>query len=107
MQNSHLLSYISRKNSRAEHNMELRIEDVQENDWSDDITLLPNISWKDVTTYLIDTPSKFTNESLKAYKSLEAYDYFVCGHVQKCFTNNANDSNTFCYIKGKVCEFVL
>ena len=48
----------------AENMDDLRkIEDIEENDWSDDIILLPSISWRDVTTYLIDTPSKFTNES--------------------------------------------
>ena len=54
-------------------------------DWSNDIGKLPEISWRDVTEYLIDTPSVYTKEALKAYKSLEAYDYFVCGHVQDCF----------------------
>ena len=26
-----------------------------------------------------------TGKQLKAYKSLEAYDYFVCGHLQNCY----------------------
>ena len=50
-------------------------------DWSNDITLLPSITWRDVTTYLLDTPSIYTKDSLKSYKSLEAYDYFACGRV--------------------------
>ena len=51
-------------------------------DWSADITKLPDINWMDIQTYLIDTPSEFTKDSLKAWRSLEAYDYYVCGHVQ-------------------------
>ena len=50
-------------------------------DWWDDMTLLPDISHVDLFRYLVDTPSQFTMESLKAYKSLEAYN-FLSGHVQ-------------------------
>ena len=55
------------------------------NDWIEDVDALPEVSWEDVTHYLIETPSIYTKGKLKAYKSLEAYDYFVCGHVQKCY----------------------
>ena len=40
-------------------------------DWSADITKLPDVNWMDIQTYLIDTPSEFTKDSLKARKSLE------------------------------------
>ena len=53
--------------------------------WSDDIASLPEIAWRDVTEHLLDTPGMYTKESIKAYKSLEAYYYFVCGHVQNCY----------------------
>ncbi len=71
-------------------------------DWSDDIKNLPNITWRDATEYLIDSPSVFTEESMKAYKSLEAYDYFVCGHVQGCFYNRISEKTEFCFIKSEV-----
>ena len=51
----------------------------------------------DIQKYLIDTPSEVMKDSLKAWSSLEiiggvwrlldAYDYYVCGHVQNCFYN--------------------
>ena len=101
---------------------------------------LPDISWRDVTEYLIDTPSVYTKagleisqnkicggecdsckfelnkntllfsidvigiyfrpwkEALKAFKSLEAYDYFVCGHVQNCFHHGISSNSKFCFI---------
>ena len=71
-------------------------------DWSNDIVHLPCLSWRDVTDYLIDSPSTFTKDSLKAYKSLEAYDYFMCGHVQDCFDRFISNKSEFCYIKLKV-----
>ena len=64
---------------------QLRDPFAMSSSWSNNITLLPDLSWRDVTEYLIDTPSKFTKEALKAYKSLEAYDYFICNHVHDCY----------------------
>ena len=71
-------------------------------DWSVNIAHLPEISWRDVTEYLLDTPSSFTKESMIAYKSLEAFDYFVYGHVQDCFYNRISDDSEFCFIKSEV-----
>ena len=70
--------------------------------WSDDISKLPEISWRDVTEYLIDSPSLFTKEAMKAYKSLEAYNYFVCGHVQDCSYHSVSKDSEFCFIKSEV-----
>ena len=44
--------------------------------WLDDPSKWPEIQFGDIYTYLIDTPGIFTKENLRAYKSLEAYNYF-------------------------------
>ena len=75
---------------------------LPDEDWSDDVSNLPEISWRDVTDYLIDSPSTYTKERMKAYKSLEAYDYFVCGHVQDCFHHGISPNKDFCFIKTEV-----
>ena len=49
--------------------------------WKDNVKLLCDITWADIYNYLINMASLYTNENLKAYKSLEAYNFFVCGHV--------------------------
>eukprot|EP00795_Rhopilema_esculentum_P015958 gene15958-7289_t len=72
-----------------------------QSEWSNDIANLPELSWRDVTEYLIDTPSNFSKESMKAYKSLEAYDYFVCKHVHDCFYHKISDASEFCFIKSE------
>lgn len=41
--------------------------------WSTDPNTWPDLTFGDIYLYLIDTPSIFTKESMKAYKSLEAY----------------------------------
>jgi len=75
--------------------------------WTDNIRDLPGITWRDVNDYLINTPSVFTKDPLKAYKSLQAYDYFVCGHVQDCFYSGISEKSEFCFIKSEVSYFNL
>ena len=58
--------------------------------------LLPDIMWWDVTNYLLNTPSPFTKEAIRNYKSTEAYDYFDNGHVQDVYMSNfAQDGFSF------------
>ncbi len=47
-----------------------------------DETKWPSIQWPEIYNYLIDTPSVNTRDKLKAYKSLDAYNFVLCGHVQ-------------------------
>ena len=70
--------------------------------WKDDVSLMPDVNWPDVYNYLINTPSSFTNESLKAYKSLESYNFFICGHVQEVYYNHIEKNAEFCFIKSEV-----
>ena len=39
---------------------------------------------------------------LKTYKSLEAYDYFVCGLVQKCHYHPTEKNISVCFVKSQV-----
>jgi len=41
----------------------------------------PDVSYPDVFNYLIETTSEYTHEQLKAYKSLEAYNYLMNGWI--------------------------
>ena len=74
--------------------------------WENDISKRPNITWRDVTEYIIDMPSVHTKELMKAYKSLDAFNYFLCGHVHDCFYHNVCNNQTFCFIKSKVSNTV-
>lgn len=74
---------------------------INEKEWTDDVLSLPDIQSLDVYQYLIETPSEFTKQSLRAYKSLEAYIFFVCGHVQDVFLASIEKTD-FCFIKSSV-----
>ena len=69
--------------------------------WSDDVGLLPDVAYPDIYTYLIETPSEFTKDKLKAYKSLEAYNIFVSRNVQEVFICEIK-SKSFQCIKSEV-----
>ena len=68
----------------------------------EDVKLLPDLDSPDIYHYLINTPSEFTKESLKAYKSLEAYKSFISGHVQDVYYHSLEGNKEFCFIKTKV-----
>ena len=52
---------------------------IQSVDWRD----WPQVEYPDVYNYLIQTPCIYTGESLRAYKSLDGYNFCVNGWVSK------------------------
>ena len=53
--------------------------------WSEDLTMWPELEFGDLYTYLIESKGVYTKENLKAYKSLEAYNYYYNQHVQTVY----------------------
>ena len=52
--------------------------------WTTNLEEFPAISWPDLVMYLVFGRNEFTHtmDEFKAYKSLEAYNQFVCGWVR-------------------------
>ena len=68
--------------------------------FSDSMEKWPEIEFPDIVNYLLFTTSSYTKDQLKAYKSLEAYQYFVAGWVRSIFIGIA--TQTTCILIGKV-----
>ena len=47
-----------------------------------DVEAFPKITYPDIVNYLVFSPGPFTMDDMRAYKSLEAYNQFVCGWVR-------------------------
>ena len=61
-------------------------------DLTDTFNSWPSVTYADIYAYLIDYPSSFTHQSLKAYKALEAYKYVVSGLVSDVLVKQLKDN---------------
>ena len=72
-----------------------------------DIKLMSDVSWGDMYYYLVNSPSEYTQDNLKAYKSLEAFNFFVYNYVQDIYYNEIAKKSKFCSIKTKVQKYLF
>ena len=70
--------------------------------WVADPAQLPPTDYKCIYNYLIKTPGPFTGEALESYKSLDAYNYFVCGYVQEVRQHNVESNSPVVFVKAVV-----
>ena len=57
----------------------------------------PDVSYPDMYNYLIETTSEYTHEQLKAYKSLEGYNYLANGWINSISVIKS-DGKSNCFI---------
>ena len=72
---------------------------IPANMWVDDRKQWPHLEWPAIYHYLIDTPSVYTKESLEAYRSLDAVNYVLNGHVHPV---KIYDTGRFCALRAGV-----
>uniref|UniRef100_A0A8W8NZ12 SWIM-type domain-containing protein n=1 Tax=Magallana gigas TaxID=29159 RepID=A0A8W8NZ12_MAGGI len=60
-----------------------------------------DVEFGEIYCYLVDSPGQFTRKTLKAYGSLEAYNFFLSGWVHTVYYSNL-DCNDKCFLKAKV-----
>ena len=74
-------------------------------EWSDNTSKIPEVTYPDIYSYLMDTLSEFTKEKMKCHKSLEAYIFFICGLVQDIYSHEFISNKEFTAVKCKVVFF--
>ena len=75
--------------------------------WKNNVKLMPDVSWGDMYNYLVNSPREYTHDNLKVYKSLEAFNFFRCNHVQDIYYNKITKESEFCSIKTKVQKYLF
>ena len=70
--------------------------------WSADPKKLPPTTYHAIYHYLVKTPGPFTGEAMEAYKSLDAYNYFISGHVSEVQQHDIDGNSAVVFVKGLV-----
>jgi len=72
--------------------------------WSEDMSNWQDLQFDDIYTYPINTEGCYTKEKIKAYKFLEAYNYFYNGYVCTvyfyCMKSLAFTGQRYTLVKG-------
>ena len=69
--------------------------------------LMHNVSWGDMHNYLVNSPSEYTHNNLKAYRSFETFNFFVYNHVRDIYYNEIAKKSLFCSITSKVQKYLF
>ena len=70
--------------------------------WSRDQRMWPQVTYPDVCNYLVFTRSAYTNEEMKAFKSMEAYKYVVAGYVSEVESQPIKNKRGYQVVRAKV-----
>ena len=75
---------------------------VTDEKWVDDIITWISVEYGDIYSDLIDSRGRYTKESLKAFKSLEAYNYFVSGRVRTVYLYKPSEQSRYAILIAEV-----
>lgn len=64
--------------------------EIPASEWIDDVSVWPPVTYPDIYNYLIESSGQYTPDSLKAYKSLDAYNFVVSGWVKPLYILKAD-----------------
>lgn len=65
--------------------------ETEKNEWEDNVDLWPSITYVNLGMYLLVTPSPYSGEDLKNYKSLDCYKNFLSGWVREVLVRSVMD----------------
>jgi len=64
--------------------------DIPASEWIENVSLWPPVTYPDIYNYLIVNSGQYTPDALKAYKSLDAYNFVVSGWVKPLYILKAD-----------------
>uniref|UniRef100_A0AAX7VVW2 tRNA-dihydrouridine(16/17) synthase [NAD(P)(+)]-like n=1 Tax=Astatotilapia calliptera TaxID=8154 RepID=A0AAX7VVW2_ASTCA len=71
-------------------------------EYTTEVKDLPTIEAVDITNYLVLQTSYYTRQQMKAFKSLEAYNFFVSGWVHNLGTKRLRDGYSLVFARSAV-----
>ena len=73
------------------------------NNWTNDLSKLPQISYKEIIDCLVYGSCKFfQRKGMKCFKQLKAFKFFKDGHVQKIELSLISEESSYCFVKATV-----
>lgn len=75
-------------------------------EYTTEVKDLPTIEAVDITNYLVLQTSYYTRQQMKAFKSLEAYNFFVSGWVHNLGTKRLRDGYSLVFARVSVCSYI-
>lgn len=78
---------------------------LRKRDFSENIELLPNVQYPDIVNYLVLHTSWATNTQMKAYKSMDAYNFFVSGWVNTLCIRSVDAEKVVVFARVSKCFF--
>ena len=69
---------------------------------------MPDVQYPDIVNYLIFNPSPYTGQTMKAYKSTDAYKYFQAGWVKEVMVWHLDQKHFFVLLaKVRDCFYII
>ena len=75
----------------------------QVTEWKKDLSCLPCVTFPDIFVYCVLRTGMHGADEMKAYRSLEAFNYFESGFVQELLTHKVQEgAKTVMFVKASV-----
>lgn len=78
---------------------------LRKSDFSENIELLPKVQYPDIVNYLVLQTSWATKTQMKAYKSMDAYNFFVSGWVNTLCIRSVDADKVVVFARVSKCFF--
>lgn len=77
---------------------------LKKSEFKDELKLWPSVEYPDIVNYLLVQTSWRTKEEMKAYKSLESYNFFVSGWVHSILAKEVQPDKVLIFSRVSECH---